>query len=86
MKVQPIIDESFKKRSEILKNGGQDGKSEKNALQELRWSTDMQIGRILTEEQMKEYQKLREEESEKKTQRSDMQPGRGSRTGGMHGF
>ena len=85
-KVQLIIDESFKKRSEILKNGGQDRKAEKSALQELQWSTDLQIGKVLTEEQMKEYQKLREEESEKKTQRSDMQRGWGARAGGMRGF
>ena len=85
-KIQPIIDENFKKRSEILKNGGQDGKSEKSALQELQWSTDMQIGKVLTEDQMKEYEKLREEESEKKTQHNDMQGGRGKRTGGVRGF
>ncbi len=86
IKIQPIIDESFKKRSEILKNGGQGGKSEKSALQELQWSTDMQIGKILTDDQMKEYEKLREEESEKKMQRSDVQGGRGKHTGGMRGF
>lgn len=85
-KIQLIIAESFKKRSEILNNGGQDSKSEKSALQELRWLTDMQIGKVLTENQMREYQELREEESEKKTQHNDMQHGRGMRTGGMRGF
>ncbi len=85
-KIQPIVDENFKKRSEILKNSGQGGKSEKISLQELQWATDMQIGKVLTEDQMKEYEKLREEDSEKKTQRSDMQGGRGKRTGGMRGF
>ncbi len=85
-KIKPIIDENFKKRSEILKNRGQGGKSEKSALQELHWSSDMQIGKILTEDQMKEYEKLREEESEKKTQHNDMQGGRGKRTGGMRRF
>ena len=85
-KIRPIIEDSIKKRNEILNNGTQDGKTKKSALQELQWSIDMQLGKILTEEQMKEYQKLREEESEKKPQRSDMQRGRGTRTGGMRGF
>ncbi len=84
-RIHPIVEETFKKRSEIIKNGGQDGKSEKSALQELQWSTDMQIGKILTGDQMKEYQTLREEESEK-PQRSDTRRGRGMHTGGLRGF
>jgi len=85
-KLEPLIDEIFKKHIEILKNGGQNGKSERSALQELQWSADMQIGKFLTDEQLKEYQKLREGENEKKTQASDTQGGRGKHAGRMRGF
>ncbi len=84
-RVKSLIDETFKKRSEIIKNGGRDGKSEKSALRELQWSTDMQIGQILTDDQMKEYQELREEESEH-PQHSDTRRGRGMHAGGLRGF
>lgn len=84
-KIMPIIEDSIKKRNEILNNGTRDGKTKKSALQELQWSTDMQLGKILTEEQMKEYQKLREEQSEK-MQGNDMHRGKRGRTGGLHGF
>ena len=81
-KIRPIIEDSLQRRSEILANSSKDRKT---ALQELQWSTDMQLGKILTEEQMKEYEKLREEQSEK-MQHSDMQRSRGSRIGGFRGF
>jgi hypothetical protein len=45
----------------------------------------MRLGVILTKEQMKEYEKLREEQSEK-MQRSDVQGSRGSRGGRSRGF
>ena len=80
-KVWPIIKESIKKRNEIIQNGTQDGKKKKSALQELGWSTDMQLGNILTEQQMKEYQELQEEPSEK-TQNNDMPRGRRARKRG----
>jgi periplasmic protein CpxP/Spy len=84
-KVRPIIQESIKKRNEIIQNGAQAGKKKKSALQELGWSTDMQLGNILTEQQMKDYQEFQEEQSEK-TQNNDMPRSRGGRTGGMRGF
>ncbi len=84
-KMRPIIEENIRKRQEIVKNGSDDKKAVKSQLQELRWSTDMQLGKILTEDQMKEYQKLREEQKEKK-ESNQTHSGRGSRSGGMHGF
>jgi len=83
-KMRPIIEESIQKRREIVKNSSQDRKTVRSQLQELRWSTDMQIGKILTGAQMKEYQKLREEQSEK-AENNDTQHGRRSRYGGLHG-
>lgn len=82
-KVRPIIEESIQKRREILKKDPQDRSTIKNELQELQWTTDMRLGVILTEEQMKEYQKLREEQSEK--MRSE-QRSRGSRSGRSEDF
>ena len=64
-KIQPIIEENIRKRLEILKRGSQDRSTSKNELQELQWKTDLQLGAILTEEEMKEYEKLREEQSER---------------------
>lgn len=54
----------------------------KGQLQELQWSTDMQIGKILTEEQKKEYQKLREEKSAENSETH----GRGFCSGRLRGF
>ena len=45
----------------------------------------MQLGKILTEEQMKEYERFQEKQSEK-VQHRDMQRSKGSRTGGFSGF
>lgn len=70
-KIRSIIEEGIRKRHDILDTDSQDRKAVRSQLQQLRWSTDMQIGKLLTEEQMKEYQKLREEESEKED-RNDM--------------
>ncbi len=75
-KIWPIIEDNFNKRRELLNNGGQ-----KSDLQQLQWATDMQIGKILTKEQMTEYEKLREQE-EKKSDRDGMQ--RKGRHGGMN--
>jgi len=85
-KIRPIIEDSMKKRNEILNNGTQDGKTKRSAFQQLQWSVDMQIGKVLTEEQRKEYEKLREEQSEKMLGNDDMHRGKGGRTGGLHGF
>jgi Spy/CpxP family protein refolding chaperone len=84
-KMRPIIEESIQKRHEIVRNGPEDRKAVKSQLQELRWSTDMQIGKVLTEAQMKEYQKLLEEQKEK-AENNDTQHGRKSRYGGLRGF
>jgi len=85
-KMRPIIEESFQARNEILKRDAQDRSAIKNELQELQWKTDMRLGVILTKEQMKEYEKLREEQSEK-MQHSDVQGSRkGSHGGRSRGF
>jgi len=83
-KVQPIIEESLKKRRYIINNSQQDKKTIRNELQQLQWATDIQLGEILTEEQMKEYQKIREEQHEKTPDRTEQ--GNGSRRGGLRGF
>ena len=80
-KISPIIDESFNKCRDILDNNGQDKKSNRSALQEVRWKTDMKLGQILTEQQMSDYQNFFEEKSEK-SQQDDMHHGKGGRSGG----
>ena len=80
-KIRPVIEESFNKRRDILNNNGQDKKTNRSALQEVRWKTDMKLGQILTEEQMSDYQNLFEEKSEK-SQQDDMHHGKGGRSGG----
>jgi len=85
-KIRPIIDESFNKCRDILDNNGQDKKSNRSALQEVRWKTDMKLGQILTEQQMSDYQNFFEEKSEK-SQQDDMHHGKGGRSeGGMRAF
>ena len=80
-KIRPVIEESFNKRRDILDNNGQDKKTNRSALQEVRWKTDMKLGLILTEEQMTDYQNLFEEKGEK-SQQDDMHHGKGGRSGG----
>ncbi len=75
-KIRPIIEDNFKKQRELLNNCGQ-----KSDIQQLQWATDMQIGRILTKEQMTEYEILREQE-DKKSDRDGTQ--RKGRHGGMN--
>ena len=84
-KVQPIIEESYKKRNEIEQNSALDKNSVKSALWQLQWSTDMKLGMILTEKQMDDYQKMREAQSDA-SQRNDAQRSKGTRTGGLNGF
>jgi hypothetical protein len=84
-KIGPIIEESVQTRREILKGDSQDKSAIKSELRELQWKTDMRLGVILTEEQMKEYEKLREEQNEK-MQRSDVQGSRGPRGNRSRGF
>lgn len=80
-KIRPIIEESVQTRREILEGDSQDKRAIKSELQELQWKTDMRLGVILTGEQMKEYEKLREEHGES-MQSSDMQSRKGSHGGG----
>lgn len=84
-KMRPIIEESIRKRNGIVANGAGDRKTVKSQLQELRWSTDMQIGKILTEKQMTEYEKLMEEQREK-TENNETQSGRTPHGGRLRGF
>ena len=83
-KVQSILEESFKKCRYILNNSEQDKKTIRSEMQQIQWATDIQIGKILTEEQMKEYQKIREEQSDKTS--DGAQHGAGSHRGGLRGF
>jgi len=85
IRIHPIIEESFNKRIEILNSSNGDGKATKSALQQVQWTTDIKLGRILTKEQMEEYQNLREEQRDK-AQSSETHRGRGGHSGGMHGF
>ncbi|MGD0886400.1 MAG: hypothetical protein ABSA46_16280 [Thermodesulfovibrionales bacterium] len=48
--MRPIVEESLQKRREIVRNGSEVKEALKGRLQEFRWSTDMRIGKILTEE------------------------------------
>jgi len=84
-KIRPIIEESVRARTELLENFAQDKSRIKSELLELQWKTGMRLGVILTEEQMKEYEKLREEQSEK-MQHSDVQGGRGPSGGRSRRF
>ncbi|HXX80044.1 MAG TPA: hypothetical protein VEI46_00715 [Thermodesulfovibrionales bacterium] len=80
-KIKAIVEESSQKRSDIVKHNSQDRKTMRSQLQELQWATDIRIGEILTEEQLKEYQKLREDQKEK-VENTDAAPqGRKSRHG-----
>ncbi len=85
-KLRPVIEESIRKRQKIVEDGSDDKKAMRSQLQELRWSTDMQIGKILTEDQMKEYQNLREEQREKSGDNNETRSGRGFRGNRLHGF
>ncbi len=84
-KIRPIIEESVQTRRDILKGDSQDRGAIKSELQEVQWKTDMRLGVILTEEQIKEYEKLREEHSES-MQSSDMQSRKGPHGGRSRGF
>ncbi len=63
-KIKPIIEESIQKRREILRNSSHDRNTMRSQLQELSWTTDLKIVKILSDEQMKEYRKLQEEQNE----------------------
>ncbi len=78
--LRPIIAENLQKRSMIEADSSQGGNTAKVKLQELQWSTDMKLGKVLTEDQMKEYEKLREEQDEK--MRLEAMPLRGGRRDG----
>ncbi len=86
-KIRPIIENSVEKRRDILNNSGQDKIANKSALQDIRWKTDMKLGQILTEEQMRDYQTLYEEQRDE-SQHNDAQHGKGGRSGwgGMRAF
>jgi Spy/CpxP family protein refolding chaperone len=84
-KIRPIVQESMKERGEILKSSQADRETIKKELKDIQWSTDVQIGMILTEKQKKDYQKMREEEERDKTS-DEMQHSRGSHSGLSRGF
>ena len=85
-KIFPIIEKSVQTRREILGRDPQDRNTIKTELQELQWKTDMRLGVILTKEQMNEYEKLKEELSEK-IQSGAMQSRKGNHNGrGRGGF
>lgn len=69
IQVYPIIHKEFEKRREIFERhrgqGPQGMQSLKNEMQELQITTEKKLEKILTQEQMKEYRKLRDEERQK---------------------
>ena len=69
IQVYPIIHKEFEKRREIFERhrgqGRQGMQSLKNEMQELQITTEKKLEKILTQEQMKEYRKLRDEERQK---------------------
>ncbi len=84
-KIRPIIDDSLRKRNEILSDGSKDSKAMRAKLQELQWSTDMKLAGILTEEQMNQYEEMHEQESDK-TSHGNVQGVRSGRARGIRGF
>ncbi len=84
-KVRSIIEDSVMKSKGLLANSSQDRKTVKSQMQEIQWSTDMRLAGVLTKEQMKEYEKFREEQSDEK-QQGNVQSERPSRGRGVRGF
>ena len=68
-KVGPIIDESIKKRREVIKQqreqGFGRGGSMRNALQAIQEDTEQQLDAVLTEKQMEEYRQIQKEQRQK---------------------
>lgn len=66
IQVRPIIEKEFAKRREIfeksMEQGPQGRQSLKNEMQELQLTTEQNLEKILTQEQMMEYRKLIDEE------------------------
>ncbi|HET6515705.1 MAG TPA: hypothetical protein VFG09_11145 [Thermodesulfovibrionales bacterium] len=85
-RIRPIIEDNLAKRGEILKSDTQDRQAIKMELQKLRWTTDIKLSKILTEEQMKEYEKFMEEQHDKASSDQRQGKSRGSRGGGLRGF
>jgi Spy/CpxP family protein refolding chaperone len=67
-KIHPIMDASREKRRTILKKHGEQERENmgilKNDMQALNKDTEKQLSSVLTEEQLKEYQKIQEERCE----------------------
>jgi hypothetical protein len=59
--IRPIIEEKVKKFKELRENSGADRHAFRTEMQKLRWSTEMKLGEILTDEQKGKYLELRQE-------------------------
>jgi len=59
--IRPIIEEKVKKFQELKEKGGADRQTIRTEMQKLRWSTEMKLGEILTDEQRGKYLELRQE-------------------------
>lgn len=74
IQIRPIIEEEYAKRQEIIEEYAGQGRGSKGAmsteLQELQKITEIKLEAILTNEQMKEYRKLRAEELQTRSKNS----------------
>ena len=72
-KIRPIIDASMEKKQTIFKKHGEQERENmrilENDMQALDQDTGKQLGSVLTEEQLKEYQKIQEERCEGMTRK-----------------
>ena len=74
-KAKPIFEEFMDKGREIAENNMLDARAKRDSLLQLRWSVDMRLAQIFTDEQMSEYRRFREERMR------DLAP----HDGGVHG-
>lgn len=59
--IRPIIEEKVREFKELRENSGADRRAFRTERQKLRWSTEMKLGEILTDEQKEKYLELRQE-------------------------
>ena len=62
--IRPIIEEKVQMRNELREEYGTDRRAIRTEMQELKRSTELKLGDVLTEEQMEKYQELRQERRE----------------------
>ncbi len=89
-KVRPIIQDFFDKAHQIIDNTMLDTRTKVSSLQQLQWSTDIRLSKILTDEQMEEYKRSCQVQTWKMLNYSGPHGGNvrngGSRVGWRFGF